>query len=120
LPQPALPQTSVGLPCGSPPPVISSSPSMPVEHFFKPIMDGFFVFFCLGIKSSFCLMKIWIPHPPIKDSEGGQVRNDNIIHALFIEFIPRNSASHTKAANFPLNAPILIFSGGPVDFEGCF
>src|SRR6476659_11218858 len=30
LPQPALPQTSVGRPRGRPPPVISSSPSMPV------------------------------------------------------------------------------------------
>ena len=33
LPQPALPQTSVGRPRGRPPPVISSSPSMPVGHF---------------------------------------------------------------------------------------
>ena len=30
MPQPALPQTRVGRPRGSPPPVISSSPSMPV------------------------------------------------------------------------------------------
>src|SRR5450432_2814099 len=32
LPQPAPPQTSVGRPRGSPPPVISSSPRMPVGH----------------------------------------------------------------------------------------
>jgi hypothetical protein len=31
-------------------------------------------------------------HPPIKDFEGRQVRNDNVVHALFIELIPRNSA----------------------------
>ena len=30
LPQPALPQTRVGRPLGKPPPVISSSPWMPV------------------------------------------------------------------------------------------
>ena len=32
LPQPAPPQMSVGLPRGSPPPVISSRPEMPVGH----------------------------------------------------------------------------------------
>src|SRR6185503_17177365 len=33
LPQPALPQTSVGRPLGKPPPVISSRPFMPVGDF---------------------------------------------------------------------------------------
>jgi hypothetical protein len=33
LPQPALPQTKVGLPLGNPPPVISSSPEMPLGIF---------------------------------------------------------------------------------------
>ena len=35
LPHPAAPQTSVGRPAGSPPPVISSRPSMPVGAFEK-------------------------------------------------------------------------------------
>lgn len=35
LPQPAPPHTNVGLPLGSPPPVISSNPGMPVLHFGK-------------------------------------------------------------------------------------
>ena len=36
LPQPALPQTSVGRPCGRPPIVISSKPRMPVGVLAKP------------------------------------------------------------------------------------
>jgi hypothetical protein len=43
LPQPAEPQTSVGLPAGNPPPVISSKPGMPVGVFFKAFNTrGFF------------------------------------------------------------------------------
>ncbi|MCK7504691.1 MAG: hypothetical protein MZV70_11785 [Desulfobacterales bacterium] len=36
FPEPALPTTSVGLPFGRPPPVISSSPEIPVRHFSSP------------------------------------------------------------------------------------
>src|SRR5689334_9232137 len=36
LPAPALPHTSVGRPAGSPPPVISSKPAMPVSSFCRP------------------------------------------------------------------------------------
>jgi hypothetical protein len=36
LPQPALPQTSEALPRGSPPPVISSNPEIPVRHLAIP------------------------------------------------------------------------------------
>jgi hypothetical protein len=43
LPHPAEPQTSVGLPAGNPPPVISSKPGMPVGLFFKAFNTrGFF------------------------------------------------------------------------------
>jgi hypothetical protein len=37
LPQPALPQTNEALPRGSPPPVISSNPEMPVRHLAIPV-----------------------------------------------------------------------------------
>src|ERR1044071_10124072 len=37
LPHPAPPQTSVGRPCGKPPPVISSRPWMPVGHLGKRV-----------------------------------------------------------------------------------
>jgi hypothetical protein len=40
LPQPAPPQTSVGLPRGNPPPVISSSPWMPVGHLGKSVFGA--------------------------------------------------------------------------------
>jgi hypothetical protein len=41
LPQPALPQTSVGRPRGSPPAVISSSPCIPVGALGKARCDAF-------------------------------------------------------------------------------
>src|SRR5688500_9237729 len=41
LPQPAPPQRSVGRPAGNPPPVISSSPGMPVGVFFKTGSSAF-------------------------------------------------------------------------------
>ena len=40
LPQPAPPQTSVGRPAGNPPPVISSSPRIPVGDFRKVFRSG--------------------------------------------------------------------------------
>ena len=50
LPQPALPQTSVGLPCGRPPPVISSRPWMPVGHLGSDSLFSFSgVFFAITI-----------------------------------------------------------------------
>src|ERR1700722_9736383 len=42
LPQPAAPQTSVGLPAGSPPPVISSKPPIPVGTFLRILDDPIF------------------------------------------------------------------------------
>ena len=39
LPQPALPQISVGRPLGNPPPVISSSPWMPVGDLGSCVLD---------------------------------------------------------------------------------
>src|ERR1700682_1137600 len=49
LPQPAPPQTSVGRPVGNPPPVISSSPRMPVHDFRKVFgADDFFVLFIVA------------------------------------------------------------------------
>jgi hypothetical protein len=36
FPQPALPQTNVALPRGNPPPVVSSSPWMPLGALGKP------------------------------------------------------------------------------------
>src|SRR6266849_1501863 len=41
LPQPALPHTSVVRPFGSPPPVTSSSPSIPVGVFGSGVRDVF-------------------------------------------------------------------------------
>ena len=45
LPHPAAPQTSVARPAGSPPPVISSSPSIPVEDLFRIAALGIGSFF---------------------------------------------------------------------------
>lgn len=50
LPQPAPPQTNVGLPLGSPPPVISSSPGMPVAHFGKLAAGDAFCFVTVLVK----------------------------------------------------------------------
>jgi hypothetical protein len=41
LPHPALPHIRVGLPLGSPPFVISSSPFMPVGHFSRTFTSRF-------------------------------------------------------------------------------
>src|SRR5688572_15985422 len=49
LPQPALPQTSVGRPRGRPPPVISSSPSMPVVALGRERLFGFWLIAALLI-----------------------------------------------------------------------
>src|ERR1051326_884614 len=38
FPAPALPQISVGRPAGSPPPVISSKPGIPVSSFCRPVL----------------------------------------------------------------------------------
>jgi hypothetical protein len=40
FPEPALPQTRVGRPAGSPPPVISSRPATPVGHFGRFRLGG--------------------------------------------------------------------------------
>jgi hypothetical protein len=42
LPHPAVPQTSVGLPRGKPPPVISSNPWMPVAALGRVGLAAFF------------------------------------------------------------------------------
>src|SRR5262245_7661238 len=52
LPQPALPQTSVGRPRGNPPPVISSSPWMPVAAFGSERVFGLWFSVALLINSS--------------------------------------------------------------------
>ena len=52
LPQPAPPQTSVGRPRGSPPPVISSSPWMPVAALGSERFFGLWVIAALLIRSS--------------------------------------------------------------------
>jgi hypothetical protein len=44
LPQPALPQISVGRPWGNPPLVISSKPAIPVRDFGKELRDTAGVF----------------------------------------------------------------------------
>ena len=52
LPQPALPQTNVGRPLGNPPPVISSSPEIPLGILSKG--RSFFALpFFVFIESSF-------------------------------------------------------------------
>ena len=62
LPQPAPPQTSVGRPVGNPPPVISSSPRMPVGDFRKVFgADNVFVFFIVVPFSN-------RSHPPPEDA----------------------------------------------------
>jgi hypothetical protein len=53
LPQPVGPQTSVGRPFGSPPPVISSSPWMPVGDLGSCFLV-FSIFYC-----SFCHGILW-------------------------------------------------------------
>ena len=45
LPQPVPPQTRVGRPWGSPPPVISSSPLIPVGHFNNCLLSSLCSFF---------------------------------------------------------------------------
>jgi hypothetical protein len=57
LPQPADPQTSVGRPLGNPPPVISSSPCIPVGDFPKSILNAFISSFLATISHSFLFQK---------------------------------------------------------------
>src|SRR5690349_5528838 len=54
LPQPALPQISVGRPFGSPPHVISSSPAMPVGVFASVVAGGCGRLFALAISKLLC------------------------------------------------------------------
>lgn len=56
LPEPAEPQISVGLPCGKPPPVISSRPWMPVGALAKGIGSEGLVFAGLGVGAM-----AWVP-----------------------------------------------------------
>ena len=54
LPQPAVPQTSVGRPRGKPPPVISSRPSIPVGALAKAVKGALdrFIRFAITLKAA--------------------------------------------------------------------
>src|ERR1700733_7478777 len=86
LPQPAPPQTSVGRPAGNPPPVISSSPRMPVGAFrrrFGEDEDGFVVFMGgLSANRSFFMVKT---HRLAKREEA--VRPPGVARRNFLEAI---------------------------------
>src|SRR4051812_732568 len=51
LPQPAAPQTSVGRPAGTPPPVISSNPGIPVGAFSRRGLEMIVDFFAIFIST---------------------------------------------------------------------
>jgi hypothetical protein len=80
LPQPAPPQTRVGRPWGNPPPVISSSPVIPVGHLDRTSRIGFAFLLGLAIYSSL----------DFKKTCAGEILHlqFNLMHVQFVEYPP--------------------------------